>query len=72
MIYHAEPAMIPMGTLFSTPSESIAYLKGISASKVSLRLLSGDYFKLLISKHSPDFLFFWQVFWSKALMYIVF
>ena len=22
MIYHAEPAMIPMGTLFSTPSES--------------------------------------------------
>ena len=43
---------------FGTGSESVAYLKGIRASKVSLRSLSGDYFKLLISKHSPDFLFF--------------
>ena len=45
-------------TLVSTRSESIAYLKGISASKVSLRSLSGDYFKFLISMHSPDFFFF--------------
>jgi hypothetical protein len=45
-------------TLFSTRSESIAYLMGTSASKVSLSSLSGDYFKFLISMHSPDFLFF--------------
>ena len=38
MVYHAEPAMIPMGTLFSTPSESKFmpcfsghYLRGINA-----------------------------------------
>jgi len=45
-------------TLFGTRSESIAYLRGISASKVSLRSLSGDYFKFLISMRSPYFLFF--------------
>jgi hypothetical protein len=49
-------------TLFSTRSESIAYLRGISASKISLRSLSGDYFKFLISIHSPDFLIFIAVF----------
>ena len=31
---------------------------GISASKISLRSLSGGYFKFLISKRSPEFLFF--------------
>jgi hypothetical protein len=30
---------------------------GISASKVSLRSLSGGHFKFIISMHSSDFLF---------------
>ena len=34
-------------------------LDDISASKVSLRSRSGDFFKFLISIHYPDFLFFY-------------
>ena len=45
------------GTLFSTPSESVTYLSGVSTSKVSLRSLPDDFFKVLISIYYPDFLF---------------
>jgi len=39
------------GTQFSTP------LRGISASKVSLRSLSGGHLKFPVSEYSPDFSF---------------
>ena len=63
LIFHLHLQQTPVNgkkscSLFSTRSESIAYLRGISASKVSLRSLSGDYFKFLIPTHSPDVLFF--------------
>ena len=54
-------------TLFSPPSESFAYLRGISASKISLRSLPGDECTSTIPNTFPFSCFFIAVFRGKAL-----